>query len=513
MLPNRFELNGWRGIRCAIQSMVFIMVFTVPIKAQPLNTQRLQEIEANVLPTALVDGPWQHERLEDYYLDANLELAYRFEQARRVFESGKPRPFSMVTLISGDAGVGKTFLKSRVFSEAYSKEQVCRFDVKDLYRTWEDQGKVKSKPDLCCRDTVVCSLPSLRDVTWPGLYDYLSRKAASFYVIDSLDEVHPDDYVPLLEQVDRFAFGSERQFVHVVVLGRGIAFRDYWKKTAGHFATSRLNLYILEPPKFNTTGDLLLSTWNYHRYAHALRWHSDASSDVSLHDFQQWAESGFARAGRFQELDCTPADAVDARSEAELKRLMTTHRYPQLAFQNLAGNSILREIVSAKVHRGVRCDKQSIMNEYFEKWLVRDTKSSNRPSDANPQHKELYVRLLEELSAKVLREDRLDSHGFFWVSDHETIDCTHGGQQLSFPAHQILDRSGLTHLDPRTPGARRYRFEPVWLHRMLVDSYNQRTAAMNIAMPTARGTSMTADKNVNVHSPRSARRKDFVATD
>jgi hypothetical protein len=486
MSRRRFQLSSTRGgSRCAIWSLALVAVGAAVASAQPLSTQWLQEIEANVLPPVLVEGPWQHEELPDYYLAENLELAFRFERARNVFESGQPRPYRTVTLIAGDAGVGKTFLKKRVFSKEYPAKEVCRFDVKDLYEIWESQGKVGPKPDLFCGDTVLCSLPALRDTKWQGLYDYLRQKSASFYVIDSLDEVHPDDYVSLLEQVDRFALKSDREFVHAVVLGRGIAFRDYWEKTSGHFPTSRLNLYMLEPPDHKTTGDLLVSSWNYHRFAHKLRWHSDPESDFSLHDFQQWATQDFAREGRFQDVACSPQDAIDARSEAALTRLVTSYRYPQSAFRNLAGNSFLREIVSQKVREGVGYDERAIMKEYFEKWLVRDTKSGNRPSPANPHHMKLYVHLLEEIAARVLREKRLDSYGFFRLHDQEMIQCNYEGRQMSFPAHRVLNRSGLKHLDPRTPGARRYRFEPIWLHRMLVDSYNRRAVSTTHATSAA----------------------------
>lgn len=475
-----------RGFRRAIMSMVVVSMTAIVAPAQPVEIRRLEEIQANVLPAPIVEGPHQHESLPDYYLAENNELAFRFKQAKEAFESGQPRPFRMVTLIAGDAGVGKTFMKKMVFSKHYPAEEVVRFDVKDLYQAWESNGKAIAKPDLFCRDVVLSSAPGMRDANWQGLYDHLLEKSASFYVIDSLDEVHPDDHVSLLKQVERFAFETDRDFVHVVVLGRGFAFRNYWEQTAGHFPSSRLNLYMLEPPSFQTTGDLLVSTWNYHRYAHKLRWKSNSESEVTLQDFQQWAAQDFARQGRFQDLEWTPVNGIDARTETVLKQLVTQHRYPQSALRNLAGNSFLREIIADRTREGVGCDETAFMHKYFEKWLVRDTKSCNRPSDANPEHKQLYLQLLEELAVKVVREDRLDSHGFFSLEDHETIKLEHQGELMEFTAHRILDRSGLKHLDPRTPGARRYRFEPIWLHQMLVDSYNDRTGGSKVrAIPIA----------------------------
>jgi hypothetical protein len=382
-----------------------------------------------------------------------------------------------VTLIAGDAGVGKTFLKQKVFSDDYDPRQVCRFDVRDLYENEKLQDHVIEKPDLFWRDIVLSSLPAMKDPSWQGLYEYLSRQSASFFVIDSLDEVHPDDYVALLEQVDRFVFETDRQFVHVVVLGRGFAFRDYWEKKSGHFSTARLNLYMLEPPNFLTTGDWLVSTWNYHRYKHKLRWKSKPETEFSLQDFQQWAAQNFDRTGRFDDVACTPEDAIDSRCESLLMTLVEKQRFSQAPLRNLAGNGFLREIVDDFVRQGIPFDEESFKNEYFEKWLVRDTKSGKRPSSAKPQHLELYLLLLEELAAKVLREDRVDAFGFFALHDDDMIECVYEGQRLSFPALRIINRSGLKHLDPRTPGDGRYRFEPIWLHRMLVDSYNRRVSS------------------------------------
>ncbi len=387
-----------------------------------------------------------------------------------------------MTLIAGDAGVGKTFLKKQVICDHYEAREVCRFDVRDLYEDANVSHQVCEKPDLFSGDTVLCSLPAMFDKNWQGLFDHLMQQTASFFVIDSLDEVHPDDYVSLLEQVDRFAFESNREFVHIVVLGRGIAFRKYWEKKSGHFSTARLNLYMLELPNFLTTGDWAVSTWNYHRFANQLHWKSQPETEFSLPDFQQWANLNFDRQGKFADAQFTPENAIDARSQAALLRLVTEQRYVQSPVRNLAGNGLLREIVAERVRKGNSLDERSIKKEYFERWLVRDTKSGQRPSSNRPEYLELYLKLLEELAAKVLREGRVDDYGFFAIHEKDVVKCHHDGTELVFPAHRILNRSGLKHLDPRTPGASRYRFEPIWLHRMLVDSYNQRMTSTTTSL-------------------------------
>ena len=168
---------------------------------------------------------------------------------------------------------------------------------------------------------------------------------------------------------------------------------------------------------------------------------------------------------------------TDQAFAAELKQLVKQQRYPQSPLRNLAGNGFLREVADEHRRLGIPLDEQSFKKSYFDKWLVRDSKSGKRPSASSPEHLKLYLYLLENLAVKVLREGRVDDYGFFALHDDDMIDCQYQGQRLSFPAIRILDRSGLKHHDPRTPGDGRYRFEPIWLHRMLVDAYNRRISS------------------------------------
>ena len=122
-------------------------------------------------------------------------------------------------------------------------------------------------------------------------------------------------------------------------------------------------------------------------------------------------------------------------------------------------------------------EEHSFKKEYFEKWLTRDTKSGKRPSANNPEHLGLYWKLLEELAAKVLREGLVDSDGLFAIHDDDVVEYDHLGQRRSFPAHRVINRSSVKQLDPRTSGDSRYRFEPVWLHCMLMDACNRRISS------------------------------------
>jgi len=106
--------------------------------------------------------------------------------------------------------------------------------------------------------------------------------------------------------------------------------------------------------------------------------------------------------------------------------------------------------------------------------MERDSKSNNRPSVAQPENLDLYLQLLQQAAVKPFVENKLDGEGYFDVPSDQVIAINWRGQQLSFPVQRVLDRSGLKIDDPRQTGTPRYRFEPIWLHRLLVEMHNER---------------------------------------
>ncbi len=146
------------------------------------------------------------------------------------------------------------------------------------------------------------------------------------------------------------------------------------------------------------------------------------------------------------------------------------------SFPNLAGNSILREIVEANVLSGKDFDEREFMDEFFARWLERDTKTDDRPSRLKPEHLELYTKLLEAVAAKYIDEDRVDRLGYFDVVDDDRVVVEHDGSTVAVVVRQLLNRSGLVTLDPILPETQRYRFEPVWLHRLLFQMHLEREA-------------------------------------
>jgi hypothetical protein len=447
-----------------------------PATDAAVDTSRLREIEHRVLPPVLVPGPAQYDTLPAYYWAANRELRERLENARSVYEAESSRPYRALTLVAGAAGVGKSFFKDVVFRKDYPADAVCKFDIKELYSDWQAEGKTFDKPDLHDGPVVLSRLLSQSQPQRQDLLRFLESKPAAFFVIDSLDEIHPDDYVAVLEQIEQFALRGDRDFVHVVVFGRSLAFGDYWRGRSSPASVESPALFVLNPPVFRTTGDLLVSSWNYHTWKYKLKWAPDGGelALLPLAAYAEWSEQGFPRSGPFASLTDPPNDSLTPRVRDTVSAWAQSQRLVGSALYNLAGNSLVREFAEQSVREGRPFDEPSFMAAYLQKWLERETASENRPSARQPEYLDLYLRLLQGAAVQVLAEGRVDDNGCFAVAESDVLEIDDGGRRLVFPVKKVLDHSGLKHFDPRQAAAPRYHFEPIWMHRLLVEMHNER---------------------------------------
>lgn len=443
-----------------------------------LDTSLLLKIEKRVLPGPIVDGPNSHAELPDYYWAENGLLRERLETAKGVFRD-TPRPtYRALTLVAGAAGLGKTLIKGQVFDGDLPENAVCKFDIRELYDEWAVGGIVADKPDLAADGIVISRLKSVVDKSQMRLRRYLAARDANFYVIDSLDEIHPADHAWVLEQVADFVSRGNRQFVHVAVFGRGFAFREFWKKRKEHLGNANVELHVLEPPTFRTTGDLTVSSWNYHTWKYDLRWapEGNENSKMPLNAYASWVEAGFPRHGMFHSVKCE--DNQNMRPDVRRTLVQCASQRPIVcsALYNLAGNSMIREILQQETLERRPYDERRIAQAYLDAWLVRETKVHGRPSVEQPNHLDLYLCLLERVAVKYLQTGSIDDRGFFAVRDNDTVSGTCGGRERTLPVKQVLDGSGLIITDPREEGLARYRFEPFWAHRLLAEMHGERMA-------------------------------------
>ena len=451
---------------------------------------RLKQIERVVLPPRLEVGPRDHDEIVDYYCEANAALRDRLAEAKDVFASRKRLPFRAMTVVAGSAGVGKTFIKRRVYSDV-PRSDVWKFDIRELFDELAQQGFAEATPDLRHGDRVFNRLIRLTPAGRQEFARMLTSNSAAFVVADSLDEIHPDDYRFVLEQLEQISINSSREFVHLVVFGRPLSFRDYWlhrqdasdevardDRAANAGVAENGNgeprSFLLNKPRLRTTGDLMVSNWNYDCWKHRLHLVSDGETrPMPLKDYQRWCADSF----------CSSADYTDVTYEANphmtreahdlLERLATSEEVVASVLSNLAGNEIARDILVEQMRRGEDFDDYRFRSEFLSRWLERDTRSDGRPSRLQPENLDLYLRLLEAIAARFADENRLDDLGYFEVSPDERVSVRHEGQSMSVPVLDVLDRSGLVTADVATH-AQRYRFEPFWFHRHLVQMHQER---------------------------------------
>lgn len=452
---------------------------------QAAEIKLLRQIEDRVLPLPIVEGPPRFESLRDYYWDTNVELQYQLNEAVRAYTTGRPKPFRAFTLVAGPAGIGKTFVKSGVYTHWIPKSEVWKFDIRELLEEFAADGLAERKPDIQYHDQVISRLLSMTEEGREEFIRLIHQQTPSFLVIDSLDEIHPDDYFFVLDELEKFALHGDREFVHVVLFGRPLVFRDYWRDRRSKGLPNGLRGFVLHPPEFRTTGDLRVSTWNYYCFKYNLcRLGFDGETrSMTFPDFEQWNALNFPRVDEFEDVTFLENRCICPEVRDELENWAKEHRVVAAVLPNLAGNSIVRELVEEQIATNRPFSERDFMDEFFARWLERDSKSGDRPSRSHGTDQlVVYQKLLEAVAAKYLDEHRVNRLGYFDVVEDDRVVIEHEGKTISVLVRTLLNRSGLVTLDPVLPVAQRYRFEPFWIHRQLLQQHLERET---ISQPSA----------------------------
>lgn len=427
---------------------------------------KLRRIEQNVLIPALVDGAARHASILEYFCDANRELTKRLEFAKGALidESAEKRPLRQMSVVAGPAGIGKTFLKRHAY-QGIPAEQVWRTDVREIFEQFASDGLSRPRPDLHHGDRVFNRLLALTPSGRKAFVDLLDSKREPCFIIDSLDEVHPDDYLFVMEQLERTALDAGRESMHLIVFGRPLAFQPYWQDRAGDGLRPEVRGFLLHGPDFQTLGDLRVSDWNFDCWRYSLK---RGDGEMSLVDYRRWCDRDFSISGEFSDIRFEPNQHMTAEARRELRAWASESRVVATALSNLAGNGMVRKIVVDHIRSDQEFDETRFMNNFFQLWLERDTQSDDRPSRIKPQHLSLYIQLMKDIATKYAVET--DERGYFDVSDDDRVLANVGGESISVPVKRILNRSGLINVDPLDPVAGRFRFEPFWFHRALVQT-------------------------------------------
>ena len=462
-----------------VWAFVLLSIFIVEIKnasaqssgeVSKQSIEKLERMETELLRHDLVDGPARFQDITEYYWDANPELRQRLESAKDAFQQGES--FRGMTLVAGPAGIGKTFIKRNVYHDDVPRERIWKFDIRELFSEFASQGLAEATPDLHHGARVFNRILSLNEKGRSVFAEMVAAKDISFILVDSLDEVHPEDYSFILKTLEAKAAEPDNSFIQVVVFGRPFAFLDYWRDREST-ASPWVRGLMLNKPEFRTTGDMLVSNWNYDCWKFGLeRQCGDDCESVSFADYRRWCLQDFICEGEFSELTFEANDHMTPECRRDLNEWACDHRVVGCVLPNLAANGMVRQILAE--HRASKqpFDERRFMDQFLVLWLERDTLSDDRPSQIKPEHLQAYLELLETIAAKYA--DVVEPDGSFPVAESDMVTIDVDGESVCVPVARVLNRSGLVTVDPFDVSTLRYRFEPLWFHRLLTQMHQER---------------------------------------
>ena len=445
----------------------------------------LKAIEARCQPKLLQSGRRHQDTLANYYWAANPELRRHLNALEASHHASDFAAIRGVTLVAGTAGVGKTFIKSGLFADKSIQSSVEKFDIRDWYVDFQSRGLAHQQADIVHDGQVMSQLLKLTLGGRAAFVERLEKLEKPFLIMDSLDEVHPDDYLYLLETVQQLIADQVGAVRHVFVFGRPLVFREYWHQCCSAEPVDGLSCFVLHPPNFVTTGDLNVSSWNYHCWKYKLCYLDEAgrTTDFPLSMYERWCGQGFVRDGQFANLRCEPNQSMIPEVHETIRFWASNYPCVASVLPNLAGNSMVREIVEDSVARGTAYSEKQFKEEFFAKWLERDTLSGDRPSRLKPHELDLYVKLLEAVAVQYADQSISSADGFFEVKPTDQAVVDHYGKPVRVAVERLLNRSGLVNLDAQHPGDARYRFEPMWFHSWLIEKHRERMSKEQEVQP------------------------------
>ncbi len=438
---------------------------------------RLQALEQQFSTVGLVEGEPRCAGITEYYWDANRELELELNAAKKNFEACEPDHHRM-TLVAGPAGLGKTFIK-RDFCAGVPVGALWKFDVRELFQHYCEQGMAEQTADLHDGTTVFNHMLSLTSVGRKQFRSDVLNSQASFVVVDSLDEIHPKDYVFVLQTLEEFLRRSERAFAQVVVFGRPFSFVTYWHQRDANRYQDIVHGFILRKPEFRTDGDIQVSNWNFDSWKFGLRRGSaQANAEVTFAEYQAWCERGYGCDGEFSDMIFDPNDHMKVEVRATLERWISEEPTVAAVISNLAANGMVRDILVDQLRAGEEFDERTFMDQFLTRWLERDTKSDDRPSLIKPTHLHAYLGLLENVAASYSSSVKAD--GTFSVPSDANVKIELNGGDVMVSVKGLLNRSGLVTVQPFGKATNEYRFEPFWLHRFLTGRYVRRLSGAEV---------------------------------
>lgn len=423
--PSDDEVRDWRN-RCRpvasedepdVQS-VQTLVDAASVK---LHTTVLPKCSDAVSPR-LVDTPWSGDSLSDAFVNVNEGFRHRL---REMASDSKTRQCGTVTLVSAPAGAGKSFLAGYLsnYQQSHLNAQVVRLE--DLV---SQSNASQMRPDLVGVNDSSAVFNSLGYLE-PSLIQLGGNLDQNdVLVLDGLDELSRDMYVPIVRDAVSVAQVGCR---HLIVFSRPEAIYDYLADPHRplSIASKTLVVDMMFPDPYSAhVRDAFFK--NYELY-----------NSVQLPDDVR------------QEVSVAVERFVDVRD----------------TFASLMGkNHVIGYFLNRKNHPPGVVDERSLKDSVLQQMLERNEKTHGRPS-SNTEIGKAYRLALAKIAADFASKQQSD--GSFIVNSTDMVSVEVGDRDVSLRVVDVLDRSGLVALDPLHVSERRYRFEPRWVGRHLVERY------------------------------------------
>jgi hypothetical protein len=421
-----------RGVWISVLLAVLVILIGI-FWPRPPPPDKLCEVEKSITIT-IIEGENRYDDLLDYFQDANVELFNHLDRVAQDYLDG--RPHRGATYILGAAGVGKSFVARAV--EQFPAEDQCKIAFGEFVEEPQENIDFLLQPDLqtLSGDYVINTLPTFAQPETFSLDTLLAAggclrdgELVPLIVLDDLNELHDDSTLLILKGVEAYlsAPGETPSFVHFLVFGRSAAFNT-WLRDPDRVPPAGLWMpRPLQGPLYSTVGDLEFAVESYYEF----------------------------------EKKPVPPRVSDHFVAAVLEYPFLTYSIRPLATRN-----IIIEAIGANVQ-----SEEALRAKVYDNLVERNNEVHNRPSARTPS----YQYLMEEIAVRY--KDRVDDEGFFVVDFQDRVPYYDNALENEIGevyVEDVLDRSGIAVLDPADAFLTRYRFDPFWIHKHLVEMRNQR---------------------------------------
>ena len=368
-------------------------------------------------------------------------------------------PYKSVSYLFGNAGVGKSFIKTPLKNIFPPKANTCTVNLEKKIRPGKVYGSlIKQTPQLSSSEVVLGTLPEIME---PGSFSFdcmledskcsliSNNNHSEVIIIDDLDEIHPNSSKFILESVDDYVEEAqkfnEKKSINFIILGRPEAFSK-WLSDSHHKNPINFKKFCINGPQYTHKKDIDLMVLSYFM---------------------------------FRERKMPPKQLFNKVAE-----IIFSNNY---LYHTTANNLSNANFTIKRLHENQSYSENQLKNKLFTDFIGRNNSSHNRPAMTGEKG-ELQLRLFQNIATKFI--NKIDKNGYFEVDisdivnvvtnnidkqiDVLNISPTCDVQTIAFNIQQTLEYSGIVEIEPVSEKAKKYKFSPFWIHRFLVEKRSLR---------------------------------------